>query len=283
MRISCIIRWGLKTYFKHFDQICYNFFDLPRASGDVWGSAERAVYASLHNHSNLAARGLSHGMEFTHKHTNTHTKGACVHASHTDTHHPAIHLPYTQRSGKINAHTWWNICIASRRVCWMMRLKKSSRNHKSDLRPSHHGHHYSLCLLSGDQPLHGNQRIEMSLKNTFTPSATFNQFFSWLNKIIDSCLVCIFSEKKLDMWLLWICVSKLQGTRDLPSCLLPLWRATIVFASILHTHSIAARGSVRNKFVKRDPGVKLEQSTVVCIPLNQRETTSAYKCIHYFF
>lgn len=70
--------------------------------------------------------------------THTHTKGSmrARTASHADTHHPAIHLPYTQRHGNINAQTWGNICTASHRVCWMEWVQKSSRTHKSDLWPS---------------------------------------------------------------------------------------------------------------------------------------------------
>lgn len=54
--------------------------------------------------------------------------------------------------------------------------------------------------------------------------------------------------------------------------LLPLWTAAIVFASFLHTHSMATRGSVRIKFVKRDRGVQLgglhsyeSQTNQICI------------------
>lgn len=45
-----------------------------------------------------------------------------------------------------------------------------------------------------------------------------------------------------------------------------------MFASFLRSHSMVMRGSVRIKFVKRDPGVKLGQSTAVSIPTNWRQT-----------
>lgn len=84
MRLPCIIRvklWGLKTYFKRFDHIfTVSFSAAPCASGDDRGSAERAAYASLHIHSNLTARGLSHGMEFTHKHTHTQKVYVCTYS-----------------------------------------------------------------------------------------------------------------------------------------------------------------------------------------------------------
>lgn len=137
MRLSCVLTVRLRAlnpYFKHFDQVfTVSFSAAPRAPGDDRGSAERAAYASLHICFNLTARDLSHGMEFSH--SRTHTHGPCVHAQpHTQTHHDVIHLPYTQRHGSIK--TGGNICTASHRVYWMEWLKKSSRNHKSDLWPS---------------------------------------------------------------------------------------------------------------------------------------------------
>lgn len=130
MTLSCIIRvklWGTENLFQAFRsdfswglQCCSSCF--RRRRGRSWKGSLCIITHSLQSNSQRPFP-----RDGVHTHTHTHKGCMCARtASHTDTHHTAIHL---RHHGNINAQAWGNICMASRRMEW---LEKS----KSDLWPS---------------------------------------------------------------------------------------------------------------------------------------------------